>query len=66
MKAVNSSVVQDSEVLVGGRVQSPLQLDGAREGDFGTDGESEVGTSVRSLLGRGPGRVKDVLVGVGR
>lgn len=63
VRAVNSSVVSDGEVLVGGRVPSPLE--GQRIGV----GEVEVvrgeGRGVRSLLGRGPGAAKEMLVGGG-
>lgn len=64
VKAVNSSVVADIEILVGRRLPSPLL--------GGVDGGGEVvvegaGMSARETLGRGPGRGRDVLVqGAGR
>ncbi|KAL8693539.1 MAG: hypothetical protein Q9218_001664 [Villophora microphyllina] len=62
VKAVNATVVSDVEVLVGRRVSaSPLLGAGA-----GVVMQEEVGkASVKEFLGRGPGRVKDILVGVG-
>lgn len=59
VKAVNASVVADVESLVGMRLQSPL-LGGVTGG--GVDGGAGAGMSAREMLGRGPGRGRDVLV----
>ncbi|KAL8728487.1 MAG: hypothetical protein Q9181_005330 [Wetmoreana brouardii] len=61
VRAVNASVDGDVEVLVGQRVgPSPLLSAGA-----GAVVQEEASKrSVRELLGRGPGRAKDILVGV--
>ncbi|KAI4260749.1 MAG: hypothetical protein LQ352_000141 [Teloschistes flavicans] len=62
VKAVNATVVSDVEVLVGRRV-NPSPLLGAATGLVA---QQDVGAgSVRELLGRGPGRRKDVLVMAG-
>lgn len=63
VQAVNSSVVADAESLVGRRVGSPLLAQG-RGGEAAVVQQYE-GTGVREMLGRGPGRGGDVLVGGG-
>ncbi|KAI4169276.1 MAG: hypothetical protein LQ348_007309 [Seirophora lacunosa] len=63
VRAVNASVVVDEEMLYGRRVGTPL-LGTARSGGVQPVGDVGRG-SVREILGRGPGRVRDVLVGVG-
>ncbi|KAL8775906.1 MAG: hypothetical protein Q9194_003512 [Teloschistes cf. exilis] len=59
VKAVNATVVSDIEALVGRRVNASPLLGAAP----GLVAQQDVGAgSVRELLGRGPGRSKDVLI----
>lgn len=60
--AVNTSVRQDEEILFGQTLSSP----GLSIGDNESEVEDEVGFSIRALLGRGPGKTKEELAGVGR
>ncbi|KAL9597472.1 MAG: hypothetical protein Q9219_005105 [cf. Caloplaca sp. 3 TL-2023] len=64
VQAVNASVVRDEEVFVRRKVASPLAGVAVGEGAV-VDVQGGEGRSVRSLLGRGPGRAKDVLVSAG-
>ncbi|KAL9581101.1 MAG: hypothetical protein Q9212_004099 [Teloschistes hypoglaucus] len=59
VKAVNATVVSDIEALVGRRVNASPLLGAAP----GLVAQQDVGAgSVKELLGRGPGRSKDVLI----
>ncbi|KAL8940725.1 MAG: hypothetical protein Q9211_002134 [Gyalolechia sp. 1 TL-2023] len=65
VRAVNSSIVLDRELLVGGRVPTPPQGQRVGAGEMEVEVVSGKGRDVRSLLGRGPGAAKEVLVGGG-
>ncbi|KAL8713581.1 MAG: hypothetical protein Q9220_002443 [cf. Caloplaca sp. 1 TL-2023] len=60
--AVNTSVVSDREVLLGVRVGPASALSGAAAREGGVLQVAGGRGSVREILGRGPGRVRGVLV----
>ena len=60
VKAVNSTVTEDEQTLVGRSFQVPTGQVGLRDQSQGVEG-----ISVRALLGRGPGKTKAQLAGIG-
>lgn len=60
VKAVNSTVTEDEQTLVGRRFQVPTGQTGSRD-----QSQQLEGISVRALLGRGPGKTKAQLAGIG-
>ncbi|KAL8790734.1 MAG: hypothetical protein Q9195_006212 [Heterodermia aff. obscurata] len=60
VKAVNSTVTEDEQNLIGRSFEIPTGQPGLMKGAAGLDG-----LSVRAMLGRGPGRLKAGLVGGG-
>ncbi|KAL8644104.1 MAG: hypothetical protein Q9210_007424, partial [Variospora velana] len=65
VRAVNASVVEDMERLIGSTVESPLLGSNAKTSGQDLVRQGVGRGSVRELLGRGPGRRRDVLVGGG-